>query len=517
MIDVTSLEYRKQILKDIKSDENKARKRESLKRYEVLSKRHEPYVLEKLRQEFDEDTVSNMRKIMSINLSETVVNEKASLYQSEPERNYSSASGELKENVLAQIKELNNLAKIDVKMKSANKKHKFQNQGTIQVIPTGGVVGLRILQPHHFDVIPSEIDPETAEVYIISSLDRSTNMPSASGASYQLPISSDGNNQSIADQDDYKKSLERYTWWTKDHNFITDGNGDIVLTETYDNPIKELPFVDFSIEKDYEYWCRYGSEIVEFTLDFALLLSDTANINRMQGYSQAVITSEELPKSVRVGPNEIIHLKLDPQRTEAKPSFEFATPNPDMQSSLQFLDIVVNLFLTSIGADPKVISAKGDGKKYASGIDRLLAMLERFEASKDDMDLFRGVEERVFKLMVKWSNLFQGTTDNPLVPKLQQAVIPEDTEMTIKYVEPQMIQSKSETEDSVIKRMKSKLISWKRALMEIYDIDEDKAEEMKKEINEDSPGAEETDPEDPETKLLPVKKDDEDEDPKDAA
>lgn len=501
MPNVLDISVRKSIIDEILSRENMERKEESRRRFDVFKKRQAQQILEKLVKEFSQKTVSQMRTITSINLVPRIVGEEASIYKNEPERTFTLEGGkELSENEQSQIDNLYKFGKVNVKNKKSNKYFKLQNQCSIQVIPRDGVIDSRVLQPHHFDVVPDDIDPEKAYAYILSAYDRSQLEVSGYKSLSNENKWSDTINQKIADTDDYRKNLMRFVWWTAEYNFITDGYGKFVdaFGNKYEqvnmstdvNPIGELPFIDIASDKDFEFWDRAGNDTVDFALDFGVLLSDTADINRMQGHSQAIIYSEAPPESMQIGPHKVLHIPQDPNK-EIQARFEFANPNADMQASLELLETYLRLFLSSKGLDPKTISGKIDSSRFASGVDRLLAMIEKFEASQDDIDLYRWVEQKQFKLMVKWSNLFQSVTSpngrvQPLREELRLATLPEDIVLTTVFKKPEVVQTKSEKEDSAIKQLDAGLMSRSEAISDIRGITQDEAKEKVKEIDQES-------------------------------
>lgn len=492
-MDVLSFEYRKQIIDEILGPENKERKAESLRRFEVYAQRQRDLILEKLQSEFSARTVKEMRTITSINLTQRIINEKASVYKQKACRTF-NAERDLTESELIQIDNIYKFSWADVKFKKSNKFYKLMDQCAIQVLPVDGVIDMRVLAPHHYDVIPSETDPQKADAYIVSYFDKTEYLKDfSSGGTFKDQV-----NQQIGDPDDYKRKQMRFIWWTNVHHFETDGHGFViqggqrVMTPSFDsmlNPIQKLPFVDVAYMKDFEFWLRYGSGVVDFDLDFSVILSDTANINKLQGYAQAVIASEKPPQDMIIGPNAILHLPLDPNK-EVQPSFSFASPNPDMAASLNLLETYLTLFLTSQGIDPKTISGRPDAKTFSSGIERLLSNIEKFEATRDDFDLFELVEKKTFELFKAWSNVFQGVTSPnpdtmtmPLIPELQMSTIPEDTMVNVTFHKPEIVQTKTEKEDSTIKLMDAGLVSRLEAIMELRGVDKDTASKVLEEID----------------------------------
>lgn len=492
MQNLVSLEYRAKIIDEILSNENLDRKRESFKRMEIYNKRQAPFVEAKLAQEFEAKTVASMRKITSINISKRITDKMAALYEKSPERVFAGPNeAELSEEQLHYIEEAYDKAKFDTKLKRANRTKKYQNQCVLQVIPARGVIDMRVYHPHQIDCVPMENDPEMPFAFVISSYDRSQSL-----------IGGDGTDQKIADRNDAEKQKRksmRFVWWSAEHNMITDGYGVIAQEDQTDilNPIKKLPFVDVPDEKENEFWVRKGNTIIDFSQDFAVLLSDTANINRLQGYAQGVLKAETMPADVRVGPENWLFLKLDSSST-IQPSVEFIAPTPNMEASLKLLDQYLSYFMTAEGVDPKSVNSKGDGPKFTSGFERMLAMIESFEASQDDIDLFKWVECEVFNLFCAWSNAYQGTSDSPLL--LKGPSLPDGAYVDVKFHAPEMIQAKTEAEDSELKLLDAGLRSKVQALMNIDGIEE--AEAIKR-LQEAQKHGEMFEAEEPEPEVVP--------------
>jgi hypothetical protein len=382
-LDLTNQDIRRAIIQEINGEENKERRAESLRSFEIYKGRQGKFIVDKLEQEFSVKTVREMRKILSVNLCPRIINEQASVYNTPPSRVYANAS----EAEQMQLDAIYKYAKSDAKFMQSNRYFKLTNQCAIQVVPRDGKIQMRVLLPHQYNVIPDVNDPEKAYAYVVSVFDKfeylndssSEDAANPSRNPYRSTNYNDGVNQKIADADDYRAELERYEVWTSELNFLMDGKGN-VISEDDVNPINALPFVDIATEKDFEFWVRSGNGVVDFAIDFGAQLSDVANIIKLQGYAQAVISAEKQPDSMTVGPNHILFMQLDANRPELKPTFEFVNPGSDLAGSLEFLEMSLRLFLTSNGIDPKTVSGKGEGQSYSSGIERLLALVDRFQA-----------------------------------------------------------------------------------------------------------------------------------------
>jgi hypothetical protein len=383
-LDLTSPAIRKSIVEEITSEENKRRKAESLKRFEILSGRQEKYIVDKLRSEFSLKTVNEMRKITSVNIAQRVVNEQASIYKAEPHREFSDLSEEQD----AHVENIYKYAKANVQFKKANKVFKANSQAIMQVVPSDGIISFRVFWPHQVDVIPDEMNPEKAYAVILSVFDKYQYLVGDSGSNDLANVSkttglatssyTDGTNQKIGDPDDYAElASKRFEVWTNELNFIMDGHGNVVSGPEVENPIGKLPFVDIYVDKDFEYWVRRPNNAFDFTIDQGAMLCDIATIIKLQGYAQAVISAEKAPQDMTIGPNHILFLEQN-QSNAVQPKFEFVSPSPDLGNTLQFYDSLLRVFLSSIGADPRTVSGSLEAKTFSSGIERLLATIERF-------------------------------------------------------------------------------------------------------------------------------------------
>jgi hypothetical protein len=128
-MDYTDIAVRKQIIDEILGAENRKRKEEHLKRYEIYRERQLAFVEDQLRQEFSSDTVNEMRKISSINLGKRIIDELASIYRNAPTRHFQTNAGELSEQQTKQCENLYQYSNANVKFKRANKWSLFPSAG----------------------------------------------------------------------------------------------------------------------------------------------------------------------------------------------------------------------------------------------------------------------------------------------------------------------------------------------------------------------------------------------------
>jgi hypothetical protein len=469
MINLLNPRNRIQVLEEINTNDNKKRKNISLAEFEVYQDDLMKYVKRYLRGLYSEKTIEEMPVIATVNLAKRAVNQEASIYKTPPKRTFVNVTPE-QELVLNKV--YKDLA-IDVKLLKSNRYFKLQGQNHIQILPFQGKLMARVLLNHHLDVVPMLENPEIAEAYIVNGYDKSNQL--------NIDAESDGVNQAIGDQDDYKGTLQRFAVWSDVFNFIMDGRGNIVSGEAVENPLGLKPFVEVSPDKDFEYWVRRGQAVTDFTIQYNGALTDLGHVVRMQGFAQAYLKGPEnlIPENLQIGPNMIVRLVVDPNNP-VDTEFGFANPNSDIQGSIAFIEMLLSNFLTSRGLDPKLVSGKGESVSYASGIERLLAMFEKFDASRSDLSTYEQVEKQIFKIVVRYLNVMAGSVLNYNV-----SPISEDADVIVEFQKPEMVQSESDKLDNIAKKKELGLISEVDAIQEYHGLDREQAEEKKAEIDQE--------------------------------
>ena len=492
-------EFRSHVIKQINNEENKERKRGSLKAFEVYKKRQEKFIILKLEEEFNKQSIKDMRKILSINMSRRIVNELASVYNSEPSRTYNTEN----EDERQRIEEMYALGQVNAKMKRANQYYRLANQCFMYVRPKDNIIDSKIYMPHHIDVVPDPRNPEKALAYVISVFSKfnylqqvdAEDFENKGGFLREEPRTSNSN-ETIADNADYMDKVGHYIWWTEDYHFMTDAKGNIIDPDTMDvrgfnvsedlNPIAPtLPFIDVAeSDKDDEFFVREGYAITDFAIDMSAIISDITNTSRLQGYAQAVITAPQAPENLLVGPNHIIWLKQNPKQPEITPKFEFVTPSPDLDGSLKIIEFLFEMFLSQEGLDVKQIK---NSVQYSSGFEKLLAMIDQMQATANDYIVFKNVEREYFSISKEWMNVMNEVSPNDeqaLVEELRGG-ISEDTTMSIKFNKPESIQTEEEKETSVIRRLESGLMTKTEAIAELREMTLEEAEDVIGRMNEE--------------------------------
>jgi hypothetical protein len=492
--DYSSKNDRLKIINVIKSDNNKKRKANSLRQFRCYSDNLDQYVQERLLQSFSEETFKMMPVISSINLVKRITDQSSSIYNMPPKREFSNLDKEAE----AKVRAIYADGQFDNKLLRCNRFYTLQAQNHLYVKLSDKKLDLVPLLQHNIDAIPADENPEVADAYVVANFDRQNyNQPPSSysatsatgfrGTSDAGYISPNIVNSAIADTEDYKATVERYTHWSKDYNFIYNGKGDLIGEDKdISNPIEMIPIIDVYQYKDFTYFVEQGSGVVEFCIEYNVSLTDLMFISRLQGFAQACISGDKevLDKmtAVQLGPAHIIKLPNSPvDGKETK--MQFLNRGSDITGSQSSIEMLISNFLTSKGIDPKTISGKGDSQKYASGTERLLAMIERFESSRADYDLFKNVEARVYELVKAYVNKYSGTE---FLDEKYWMKIPEDSEVSVDFKRPELVQGEDERTSTIVKKIDAGLMSKVEAIMDLRSVTREKAEEVLKSIQKDN-------------------------------
>jgi len=129
-----------------------------------------------------------------------------------------------------------------------------------------------------------------------------------------------------------------------------------------------------------------------------------------------------------------------------------------------------------------VITTGGEGESFKSGLDRFLAMVEKFDASQDDVDLFKDVESKAYQLTKSWNNLLYNVTEGGFIDELSGVFLSEDSKQNTEFQGPQMVLSQTEELDVIQRKLEMGLISEVEAIMMDRNVDEKTAKKIKAEM-----------------------------------
>lgn len=488
-IDLTDSKFLKNVAGELESSENLERKRRSYISYDIYNNNQHQYVEGCLSKDYPKESFDAMRKITSINFAKRIVDVEASVYKFPAQRMFGSNN----DDVVGLLENIYHYAKVDYNNKQLNRFYRLDEQCASLIVPNKrlGIIGKRKLQNWQYDVIPDPDWPDQALAYIIPMLTKPGQYVDTNY--YANDPQSDNVNQRIADRDDKKPSSTQYILWSDEYNFMFKSNGEIITPkDERANPIGMMPITDVSMPKQNSFMLQNDNNLARFTVDFLCMLSDLAEIIRMQGYSQSILSALEKPESIFTGPHRLMFLQKKKNADAGEqPEFSFATPNPDLQGALDGLLAILRMQLSSRGHKTNVVTGGQNVDSFASGLERLLAQIEQHSSSIDDFSLFNDVEHREFEIFRRTSNYLNsgGAPEGfELINDLQGPEIPEDTEFNIRFHEPQMIETEADKQARLGERLENRTLGRVKYIMELDGVTEEVAKQIAEEADTDAFG-----------------------------
>ena len=410
--------FRLSLIEEIEGPENRQRKLEAFKRYEILKDRIKKYILQNLMEELDADTVKDMQsRIATVNIYKKVVGKKARVYRTAPKRVATEGTDQ------EQLDKFAAAINLNVSMKKANRYLEAMLNTDVFVRPIKDVTQTteqgapkwkyRIdpMAPHSYDAIEDANDPERAMGYIFSpfhALPPNVNdNPQNRERNGLVSNFRDGDqkDQAIADSPADKK--KEYVWWGNKFHLTFDEEGTIVANKTPQdalNPIGVLPVASLAKDRDGSFWALGGEDLIEGSILINTILSDIYFIAKMHGTGLFYLFGKGVPKSYKVGANQAI--TLDVQEGDPTPTIGFANANPQLEEHARLVEQYLAILLTTNDLEPGSVQGELSGTSAASGVQEMIIKAEPMGSVEDDQEIFRDAEPEVVNICAKWHNLY---------------------------------------------------------------------------------------------------------------
>lgn len=479
--DILNPEVRKQIIDEIEGSENKARKHEAFKRYQVYKDETDFFVIQMLLKQFSQDTVKEMSYAVSnISLTRKVIDKLARVYAAGVDRTLESDEDTEK------LNDLEKKLEFDSVMKTVNRYLKLQRNISLfikpcPVIDENGLekyeLKLNPLNPYLYDVVEDFYDRKKPMVYVLSNFDIDgtyyTNMDAGSAAvrfgSFSAPIikaspHGDNTDQIIADEkeDEGKDEQDKkYVWWTDKYHFTTRGatiidadtGEDIEITspddERISNPILEKPFANFAVDQDNSFWAKGGKDLTNGAITVNSLITNYHHIGVYTGFGQMLMTGKKLPKQVPIGPTTIIQLEYE--EGDPVPTFDFKNANAPVGDLMKMVEMYVAMLLTTNNLSTSGVSTQlKESGGAMSGIALMIDKAESMEDVQDQRQIFIDKEPKIWSIINKW--LMHYASDGSLSAEYDELVLPEDFDIKLEFREQQSIMSEAEKLANIEKR-----------------------------------------------------------------
>jgi len=325
------------------------------------------------------------------------------------------------------------------------------------------------LQSYLYDVIEDENNPEKPLVVIFSYFTSRNPQPLSSNPAGILPSGQvgahygtqkgfsdfrigDKKDQTIADSpSDEGQSNREFVWWSHNFHFTTNIKGEIIKAEeNLENPIHTLPFVDFSMYQDGNYWAVGGDDLIDGAILLNLLLTDLYYIARYQGFGVFYAFGKNIPEKIKIGPREGIILKVN--EGEPTPQVGFATPTTQIDMHMQMIEQYLALLLSTNNLEPNEITGQLSAVSAQSGIQEIIKKSVNTDDIEDQQQIYRDGEPVLYKIIAKWHNLYldRGQLDDEFA---RIGRLDENLRMILNFNKPQAYMTEKEKLD-VIKQRK---------------------------------------------------------------
>ncbi len=464
---------RAKILADITGPEELARKNEAYNRYLSFKDQTRRLVVEQLAKQFDDVTIQEMSyALANISVVKKVISKLSQVYANGVVRKVRLQDKEVEE-ATKRLQKLEEILDFNTVMKTSNRFLKLQKNLMVGVLPKQDLTGNYCLkvepyQPYNYSVIPNPKDKTCPWIVILSAYKPeakayTTGNTATAGRTSGLlgpsvPPMSDGKDQINADPDDGKEKDE-FIWWSPNYHFTTDAKGEITkapvnpnastFQEQYANPIKRLPFVNFAIDQDGEFWAMGGDDLIDGAVLINSMISQTNHISVIQGYGQFWMKGKNLPRNVKVGPSKVILLEWG-DKEDPEPSIGYASSNTNLEALAKLVEMYTALLLSTNNLSTSSVAAQLAGNQnLASGIALMIDKAESREDVQDQQQIFKDKETDIWNLIAQWSQIYAAN----LGEEFKQTVLPtERFVVSLAFNPAQAIQSEGEKLDNLQKR-----------------------------------------------------------------
>lgn len=433
--EILKIEVRREIIAEIKGSENQARKHEAYKRYLCYKDKTKDFVVEQLLRQFDQSTVEEMQYCVSnISFVRKIIDKLARVYNNGVKREI-TGDEQASDNLHGLEKELdfNSAIRLANKFMKLQKNLAFYVKPCPVTLPDGSqkyTIKLDAMNPYLYDVVEDYYDRTNPMAYILSDFDYAPTLYTTKDPAYAGRAGSEikGVNPQTNRQDDLiaddpdDAKLKGFIWWTPSYHFTTDETGEIISGPEIVNPIGELPFENFAIDQDGQFWARGGADLIDGSILLNSILTHNQHVAVTQGYGQFYMRGKNLPRNIKIGPSKAILMEY--QEGEPAPDLGFATASPQIDALRNLVESYIALLLTTNNLSTSAVSSSLSGSTAPSGIAMVIDKAESMEDVNDQRQIFIDNEPAIWRKINKWLGVY----GDSLVDGLKGLSLPENFE-----------------------------------------------------------------------------------------
>lgn len=398
----------KSIVQEIEEDNERNRRAAAKRRVDIYRDGGRPFLIERILREFGRDALAEMR-VTPINLLKKIVDKRAGVYKRPPSRKATND----KDQALVDyyVKAMN----LDVMFQKANRYVVLSANTVVYVLPKHGKLCAHVVPNYLYSIIPNQLELTKPDMFVFSSfvdegrVAPDASVPPATGVEgfsedrgFKFP-----NDLVASREQDTANNANRYIFWSAEEHFTTDFNGNKFMIpevgpEQFQNPIGLLPVINVARDRDNETWATQGEDMVDLTIAIQMGWTDLMTIAKHQGFGHLLITGEEKPAKMLLGPNHATYMKSSPNGPA--PTMEYVNASPPLAEYKELLTELLGLLLTTNNMEPGAIGGNGTAKTFTSGFHALISMADSLEAIESDKPLMEKMEQETWAVIAAWHN-----------------------------------------------------------------------------------------------------------------
>ena len=405
-IDITNINHIQFLIDEWERPEEKERKFEAWKSFQVYAGNQGHYVKERLKEVYPE-TWRKFR-VGDISLSQDIVGQKAKAYKKSPLRSLDKdAETEAYDAIIDRGEFDRAFMEMDVIFNRDKYVFMWVTHIDPDLDPRGeGYYQAHALAPYEYSLVRDEV---TGEVLVFGFSFPSRDITGDVG-------SNDGVEQVSADnQADSSAETKEWAIWSKKNHVkvkvslkskdTSSGTAkrevqfiDIPGNPNNENGFNRIPgtFINEDLSVDWP----VRSNLHNQSIDWNVCYSDYKTAGCTQGHGQLVITHPEKQKirQVHLGQHTAIKLPQSSKESDKPTDAKYINPNPNLGDWLEGL----KFDYMKIAAQHRVKAGQavnGSSDKFTSGFDRLLAMADTQEVVERNQTLYAKAEDDIYQII----------------------------------------------------------------------------------------------------------------------
>lgn len=481
-------DVRCQIIKEIKGQEEQARRDESFRRYELLKDRSPKYIMRQLKKLYSsQETLDKIQyAIANLSIMKKIIEKLARVYSNGVTRTIGNAdSDETKK-----LQKLETLLDFNNQMKTVNIGLRAQKNFNCYVKPVYELEGqdangddietaypmLEPCHPHKYSVVEKSGNRQEPLAVVFStyreqagSTNYSTHVtpPPASKSKemrdgqYEIKQKFDSTDQTIADSpQDQNIDDTEYIFWSKNLHFTCNCNGEILDIETgkpfteeqiaaspelTKNPIEFETNVNFAINQDGSFWATGGEDIPDNSIMIGCLIANLNHIGTIQGYGRFWMSGKNLPSQMASAPD--IAIKMEYDKDDPTPQIGYVNSNPSLSELRANIESQLAMTLSTNSLSTSGFSTKLDSNvSLPAGISMIIDKSESTEQVEDQQAIFVKKEKKIWQAINKW--MIHMNNEGILREDFKECILNEELlnkEFMVTFAPQKVIQSETES------------------------------------------------------------------------